>query len=118
MVMKRRCGCFRYPKIMKHLHNPHFFFLIIIFDQYFFKLNTFKQEIFMVCWYFSLVGKTSRQSTSQCHRYGGKGAVPPLTAACASPVWFTLILFLEHHVTTRQQTMIEEGLITSNIIHL
>ena len=73
----------------------------------------------MVCWYFSFVGKTSRESTGQCQRYGGaRGAVPPITAGCASPFWFTQILFLEHHVTTRQQTMIEKGLITSNIVLL
>ena len=31
---------------MKHPHYPYFFFLIIVFDEYFFKLNTFKQKIF------------------------------------------------------------------------
>ena len=31
---------------MKHRHYTHIFFLIIIFDQYFFKLSTFKQECF------------------------------------------------------------------------
>ena len=44
--MKRRCGYFRYPENYETPSLPTLFFLIIIFDQYFFKLNTFKQEIF------------------------------------------------------------------------
>ena len=38
----------------------------------------------MVCWYFSLVGKTSKQSTGQCHRYGGArgGRAPPNGCLC------------------------------------
>ena len=44
---------------------------------------------------------------------GQGGAVPPLTAACA-PLHFGLlkILFLKHHATTKQQTMIEKRIIT------
>ena len=41
-----------------------------------------------------------------------KGAVPPLTTACAPPFRFTQNRFLEHHVTTRQQTIMEKGLMT------
>ena len=33
----------------------------------------------------------------------------PLTTACVPPFWFTQNTFLEHHVTTRQQTIMEKG---------
>ena len=36
----------------------------------------------------------------------------PLTAACAPDFVSLKILFLEHHETTRQQTMMEKGIIT------
>ena len=50
---------------------------------------------------------------SQCRRYGGaSSAVSPLTTTCAPPFRFTQNAFLEHHVTTRQQTMMEKGIIT------
>ena len=51
-----------------------------------------------------------RHRRSQCRRYGGaKGAVPPpLTTACASHFGSLKLLFLEHHVTARQQTMVEK----------
>ena len=52
---------------------------------------------------------------------GGAGGFAPLTAACALPFSVhSRILFLEHPTTTRQQTMMEKGIITvySNIIHL
>ena len=40
----------------------------------------------------------------QCRRYGAaKGAVPPLTTACAPHFGVLKLLFLEHHVTARQQ---------------
>ena len=45
-------------------------------------------------------------------RGGAKEAVPPLTTACAPPVRFTQNTFSEHHVTARQQAIIEKGIIT------
>ena len=49
---------------------------------------------------------------SQCRRYGGaRGAVPPLTTACAPPFWFIQNAFSEHRVTTRQQAIMEKGII-------
>ena len=36
----------------------------------------------------------------------------PLAAACAPHFSLLKILFLEHHATTRQQTMMEKGIIT------
>ena len=42
---------------------------------------------------------------------GPRCAVPPLTTACAPPFWFTQNAFLEHHVTTRQQVIMEKGMI-------
>ena len=41
-----------------------------------------------------------------------RGAVPPLTAACAPHFGLLKILFLEHLVTTKQQAMMEKGIIT------
>ena len=43
---------------------------------------------------------------------GGRGAVPPLTTACAPPFWFTQNTFFEHHVTMRQQTIMGKRIIT------
>ena len=41
----------------------------------------------MVCWYFSLVGKMSRESTGQCHRYGGaRGGRAPLNGCLCLPI--------------------------------
>ena len=61
--------------------------------------------------YSSLPLFSSVQRSFQYRRYGeARGAVSPLTAACASPFWFTQnTVFLEHHVTTKQQTMMEKG---------
>ena len=43
---------------------------------------------------------------------GGQGSrAPPLTTACAPLFRSTQNTFLEHHVTTRQQTMMEKGII-------
>ena len=39
---------------------------------------------------------------------GPRGAVPPLTSACAPPFRFTQNTFLEHHVATRQQAIMEK----------
>ena len=41
----------------------------------------------------------------------GQGRRPPLTTACASPVWFIQNAVLEHRVTTRQQAIMEKGII-------
>ena len=46
----------------------------------------------------------------QCCHYGE--AFPLVNAACALPFWFTQNNFLEHHGTTRQQTMMVKGIIT------
>ena len=43
----------------------------------------------------------------KCRRYGRP--MPPLTAACAPHFGLLKILFLEHHVTTRPQTMMKKG---------
>ena len=43
---------------------------------------------------------------------GGRGACPPFTASCSPQFGLFKILFLEHQVTTRQQTMMEKGIIT------
>ena len=49
------------------------------------------------------------KGNDQCRRYGGaRGAVPPLTAACAPHFGLLKILFLEHYTTTRQQTVMEK----------
>ena len=42
---------------------------------------------------------------------GDQGSLPP-------PFWFTKNTFLEHHVTTRKLTMIQEGIITLNPTNL
>ena len=48
---------------------------------------------------------------SQCRRYGGaRGAVPPLTTACA-PISVYSKCFLEHYVTTRQQAIMDKRII-------
>ena len=56
---------------------------------------------------------------TQCRRNGGtkegQGAVPPLTAACVPHIGLLKVLFLEHHVTVRQQTMMVKVIITFNI---
>ena len=41
---------------------------------------------------------------------GGQGGPcpPPLTTACASPFRFTQSMFLEHHVSVRQQATMEK----------
>ena len=57
----------------------------------------------------------------RCRRsgWGGQGGHVSLTATYAPPHFSLLkILFLEHHATTRQQTMMEKGIITLNIILL
>ena len=41
----------------------------------------------------------------------GPGAPSPLTTACAPPFWFIRNAFLEHRVTTRQQAIMEKGII-------
>ena len=43
---------------------------------------------------------------------GPRGLVPPLTTACAPSSRTILNTFLEHHVTTRKQTITEKGIIT------
>ena len=50
----------------------------------------------------------------------GPGGRAPLTDACALPFRLLKILFLEHHSSTRQHTMMEKGIITvrPNIILL
>ena len=53
--------------------------------------------------------------SDQCRRHGEGGAAGGpclLTTACAPPVWFTQHTCLEHHVTTRQQAIMEKGMIT------
>ena len=48
---------------------------------------------------------------SQCRRYGGaRGAIPPNDCLCP-PFWFIQNAFLEHRVTTRQQVIMEKGII-------
>ena len=42
---------------------------------------------------------------------GAGGTVPPLTTACSPYFGSFKILFLEHHVTARQQPMIEKVII-------
>ena len=43
-------------------------------------------------------------SSPQCRPYGGsRGAVSPLTTACAPHFDLPKLLFLEHHVTAKQQ---------------
>ena len=42
---------------------------------------------------------------------GGPGGVPPLTTSCASHFGLLRIRFLEHLVTTRQQTIMEKGIL-------
>ena len=51
-------------------------------------------------------------SKEQCRRYGGQRSLALLTAAFAPSPHFNLlkILFLEHHVTTRQQTTMQKKL--------
>ena len=50
--------------------------------------------------------------SNQCRRYGGKrGPYPPNGRLCPH-VSLLKILLLKHHATTRQQTMIEKGVIT------
>ena len=39
---------------------------------------------------------------------GGRGDRAPLTTACAPPFRFTQNMFLEHHVTVRQQAIMEK----------
>ena len=41
----------------------------------------------------------------------GQGRRPPLATACAPPFRFIQNAFLEHHVTTRQQAIMEKGII-------
>ena len=49
---------------------------------------------------------------SQRRRYGrARGAISPLTTACAPPFQFAQNAFLENHATTRQQAIIEKGII-------
>ena len=43
--------------------------------------------------------------------WGCQGAVSSLATACDPPFRFTQNTFLEHHVTTRQQTIMEKGII-------
>ena len=48
---------------------------------------------------------------SQCRRYGeARGGVPPNDCLCP-PFWFIQNAFLEHRVTTRQQAIMEKGII-------
>ena len=48
---------------------------------------------------------------SQCRRYGeARGAVPPNDCLCP-PFWFIQNAFLGHRVTTRQQAIMEKGII-------
>ena len=49
-----------------------------------------------------------------CHHYGGepRGVVPFLAAALPPKFGLLKMLFLEHHSTARQQTMMEKGIIT------
>ena len=44
---------------------------------------------------------------------GGQGgrAPPPPTTARASPFWFTQNTFLEHHVSTGQQAILDSGIV-------
>ena len=45
--------------------------------------------------------------------WGARGAVPPLTTACAPPPFrFTQNMFLERQLTIRQQAVMEKGIIT------
>ena len=41
----------------------------------------------------------------------GQGGRAPLTTACAPPFRLTENAFLKHHVTTRQQAVMEKGII-------
>ena len=51
------------------------------------------------------------KGNNQCRRYGGaRCAMPRQTAACAPNFGLLKILFLKHHITTRQQTMMEKML--------
>ena len=49
---------------------------------------------------------------SQCVATVRPGAPsPPLTTACAPPFWFIQDAFLEHRITTKQQAIMEKGII-------
>ena len=72
-------------------------------------MNNFNRAFFKCCGF--------KISTScwlvQCRRYvGARGAVPPLTTASAPPFRFTQNTFLKHHVTTTQQIIMEQRIIT------
>ena len=41
--------------------------------------------------------------------------MPPLTTACVPPFRFTQKTFLEHHVATRQQAIMEKEIITFKV---
>ena len=43
---------------------------------------------------------------------GGQGGCAPPNDCLSPPFWFTQNTFLEHHVTTRSQAMMEKGIIT------
>ena len=55
-------------------------------------------------------------SSKQCRRYGK--ALLPTSRLLESPFWFAKILFLEYHVTTRQPTMTQKGIITFSPTYL
>ena len=60
------------------------------------------------------VNTYAQMHTRQCRRYGG------LNGCLCPPPHFDLlkVLYLEHHITTRQQAMIVKVIITFNIILL
>ena len=52
------------------------------------------------------------KETSAVATEGSGGAVPPLTTDCAPHFGLLKLLFLEHHVRARQQTIMEKGIRT------
>ena len=62
----------------------------------------------------NIEGKTIQQAVAvSAVSTEGEGTVPlPLTTAYAPSFWFTQNKFLEYHVTTRQETIMEKGIIT------
>ena len=56
--------------------------------------------------------KNKMNGSNQCRRYGGgKGGHTP-QQPLVPPFWLTKNTAFEHHATTRQQTMMENGIIT------
>ena len=70
--------------------------------------------------------ETIFRSSSQAATYlpavpslqGGQGGSAPPNGCFASSFWFTQNILLKHHVTKRQQSMVEKGIISFDVLSI